>query len=149
MLRPFRPKRIRPNGKENRRGPTHCVEPNCGKPTKHGKTYCSDHITRLAYVQEVEARKLRRAQELSAIGTGDPLPDDSLLVGDVYAVLWERGSVSAPGLTRYIDVTHSQARDLLNMAQSRGICALSTSKRGKLMASALFERDLDADTPSA
>lgn len=54
-----------PEDVSRRRPPRHCKEPGCGQATREGKPYCSDHVDRHAYVQEV-LRTLRERDEVDA-----------------------------------------------------------------------------------
>lgn len=148
----FNPRGMRPQGDRKNFGPTYCLKDGCKSSTNGGKEYCSDHLDHLTYVRTLNETIAKRNAELAALKVrGGALPDDSVLVGEVRALLWEFGSISAPGLSRQLDISHFQARRLLGAAHRHGLCKLSINRRRKLLAQATFDRpqQTQAETPGS
>ena len=107
-----------------------CSEGTCDRATKHGKTYCSDHIGLMAYAKGVTIELTRRDTETQALATNKRLPRNSHLVKEAFALLWEYQSISAPGLTRHIPISHSEAEVLLKSLADHGLATISQTPRG-------------------
>jgi len=118
----------------------HCNAVRCNAATKSGKKFCTNHVAQHDYVKEIEKKIKAREAELKQVDANAELPEDSHLISEVRAMLWQDGRISAPGLSRYINVSSEQATALLRYAEKRGLCELKLSKRSpkKLVANALF-----------
>ena len=107
-----------------------CTQVGCSRGTKHGKTYCSEHIDCMDYAQNLAHELERRERETLLLAEGHRLPRDSHLVREAFALLWEYRSVSAPGLTRHIHLSHDEAVTLLRSLADHGLATLTRSSRG-------------------
>ena len=117
-----------------------CSEGACTRATKHGKTYCSDHIDRMDYARGVTIELARRDSETRQLAADERLPKDSHLVKEAFALLWEYRSMSAPGLTRHIPINHAEAEVLLKSLADHGLATIAQTSRG-LEATCTFEAD--------
>jgi len=122
--------------------PVHCSEPGCNKATRHSKPHCCDHIKQMTYVKNVEGELQRREKEKRQLTKERRLGKKSHLVGEALAVLWEHQKVTAPGLTRHIDLSHQQSTVLLRSLAKHGYVTLRRNKRGVLTATACFGEQL-------
>lgn len=124
-----------------------CTQDGCRRGTKHGKTYCSDHVNRMDYAQRVSAELERRATESALLSKDVRLPRDSHMVREAFALLWEYRRISAPGLTRHISLNHDEAETLLRSLADHGLATIRRSPRG-LEATCTYDEhalpDLDA-----
>ncbi len=107
-----------------------CTQEKCSRGTKHGKTYCSDHINSMSYAQGVAQELERRAAESALLAEDKRLPRDSHLVREAFALLWEYQSISAPGLTRHIPLNHRESETLLRSLADHGLATISYTVRG-------------------
>lgn len=119
----------------------YCVRDDCLRPTKYGKEFCSDHIEDMAYAREVIDSFARRGDEVVILAQGDSLPKESQLVKEATGILWEHQTLTAPGLTRHIDLTHEQAASLLRSLESHGYAVVSKSRRGIISATSTIGPD--------
>lgn len=119
----------------------YCTASACLRPTKYGKEFCSDHIEEMAYAQEVITTFARREDEVVILAQGEELPKDAQLVQEANGILWEHQTLTAPGLTRHIDLTHSQAETLLRSLESHGYARMNKSRRGVASATSTIDPD--------
>jgi len=89
-----------------RKKPTHCAAEDCVQATREGKPYCSDHVERLTYVQEVQARIAAREDELAAVKKrgGRAVDLEGIIARDVLCSLWINGERSVARLSRELNV---------------------------------------------
>lgn len=89
-----------------RKKPTHCEADDCVQATREGKPFCSDHVERLTYVQEVQARIEARENELAAVKKrGTRAVDlEGIIARDVLCSLWINGERSVARLSRELNV---------------------------------------------
>jgi hypothetical protein len=83
----------------------------------------------------------RRDQEVEQLDAGHLLDENAHLVAEAKAVLWEKRSVTAPGLTRVMDLTHEQARRLFRSVAKHGIAEIYRNRRGIITARAIEDQD--------
>lgn len=142
MLNSFCPKRVHPERNHKHSGPERCVEDDCGKATRNGKRYCIAHIHLTPYAQSLNAEMIRRKDEVQQLDDGQILDKSAHLVSEARAVLWEKRNVTAPGLTRVMDLTHEQARRLFRSVAEHGIAEIYRNRRGVITAKALGDQDI-------
>jgi hypothetical protein len=89
-----------------RKKPTHCEAEDCSQATREGKPFCSDHVERLSYVQEVQARIVAREAELAAVKKrgGRAVDLEGIIARDVLCSLWINGERSVARLSRELNV---------------------------------------------
>ena len=140
MLKPFRPTRVHPT-RDTRSNPERCVT--CGKATRFGKERCIDHIHETAYAVRLVEEMERREVEVRKLNMGHYLDEDSHLVAEARAILWEKRVVTAPGLTRVMDLTHEQAERLFRSLSKHGIAEIFRNRRGVTAAKAVAPQDIE------
>jgi len=89
-----------------RKKPTHCAAEDCVQATREGKPFCSDHVERLSYVQQVQARIAAREDELAAVKKrgGRAVDIEGIIARDVLCSLWINGERSVARLSRELNV---------------------------------------------
>lgn len=119
----------------------YCSKNDCSRATKYGKEFCSDHIDEMDYAQWLVDELSRRQDEVVVLSQGKKLPRDSQLVQEATGILWEHQALTAPGLTRHIDLTHSEAETLLRSLAKHGFAKIKRSKRGAISATSTIDPD--------
>ena len=89
-----------------RKKPTHCEAEDCVQATREGKPFCSDHVERLSYVEQVQARIAAREHELAAVKKrgGRAVDLEGIIARDVLCSLWINGERSVARLSRELNV---------------------------------------------
>ena len=89
-----------------RKKPTHCEAEDCVQATREGKPFCSDHVERLSYVEQVQARIAAREHELAAVKKrgGRAVDLEGIVARDVLCSLWINGERSVARLSRELNV---------------------------------------------
>ena len=83
----------------------------------------------------------QRIEEIALLNKNKVLPSESHLVREAAGLLWEHQTLTAPGLTRHIDLTHSQAETLLRSLAKHGYAKMKKSRRGVVSASCTHSAD--------
>ena len=142
-MKPFRPTRVDTKHERRNTGPERCVVPSCAKATRFGKAHCYRHIHLTPYAIKVAGEIAQREDEVTLLDRDAILDEGASLVGEASAILWEKRNVTAPGLTRLMNLTHQQARTLFQSLSAYGIAEIYKNRRGVVAAKALGAQEID------
>lgn len=83
----------------------HCDSADCSEATKHGKHICSEHISELPYIRDLEARiEARHIEERLVQKAGwRAVNVNASISTEILQVIKNHGKISLPSLCRYLN----------------------------------------------
>lgn len=119
----------RPTG---RKKPTHCEADDCVQATREGKPFCSDHVERLSYVQEVQARIAARERELAEVTKRGARAVDieGIVARDILLSLWINGQRSVARLSRELNVDFEVLKHYVSRLKKAKQLTQTSPRRG-------------------
>jgi len=121
--------------KPPRTGPTYCQAPGCKEPTREGKPYCSIHIEKSSYVQDLLNRLSGRETEEEMAREGrieeylEHSPSSSV-VQEILTTLRMRGERTTAALAKELLMDEKAIRGYINYLVKQGKVVIRPIRRG-------------------
>ena len=118
------------------RGQTrHCEMEGCGAATREGKPFCSEHVERHPYVQQVLAQLERRETEESRVfEQGARAVDPSgITAQEILQFIRVHGPRTVPRLARELNLEVKTVTGYVRALERRKVVSTDTTRRGALI----------------
>lgn len=99
---------------------TECSAPGCGKVTRDGKPYCSNHVLMMDYARRLAMSVGQREWEITQGEKGNLPPQDGVLIADAICLLEQHGRLTIESLSRRLGVSKKVVRLVVSVLTSMG-----------------------------
>jgi hypothetical protein len=110
----------------------HCHAPGCGKSTREGKPYCSEHVDHQPYVQQLIDQLAEHEQKVAKIKAGKTrvAKADDLVAKEIVLQLREHGARTLERLARDLREDTVTITAYVHALKRKRQVSLGASKRG-------------------
>lgn len=136
-------KAIFPEG-GNHKGTSSCQAVTCGRTTREGKPYCSDHVDQSPYVRKVLNEIARREIEVHTLETGGALRPDAHLVRETFLLLRMK-VLTVKALAKKLDLKQDSAHRLISQVVQYGLAREGETQRGERTIAGLIDPTIQID----
>ena len=121
-----------------------CGDKSCGRSTREGKPYCSDHVEQSPYVAKLIKELSLRDAEADKLQIGGKIEQDSHLVRETMLLL-SQCSYTAAKLSRVMDIPQIAAENLIALLHDFGLAIMTKTDRGAIVIRLPDPEPLDLD----